>query len=75
MICLNACTIVVFLLHADDTEIYNSSSDSSNFIAKNNEELENVNQLMTDNKLQFHHTKPKHMFVEFHTVLKTICLY
>ena len=40
-----------------------SSSDSGDPIAKNNEDLDNVNQWMTVNKLQIHPTKSKDMFI------------
>lgn len=40
-------------IYADDTKIYNSSSDSSVLIAKTNGDLEYVSQWITDNKLQF----------------------
>ena len=35
-------------LYADDTEFYNSSSDSGVLIAKTNEDLENVNRAVDD---------------------------
>ena len=35
-------------IHADDTKIYISSSDSSVFIAKTNRDLEYVSQVITD---------------------------
>ena len=51
-------------LYDNDTEIYTSSCDSTNLVAKLNEDLKNVSNWMDKNQLRIHPTKSKHMFVE-----------
>ena len=50
-------------LYAGDAEIYTSSYDSTNLVAKLNEDLNSVSNLMDKNKPRIHPTKSKHMFV------------
>ena len=50
-------------LYADDTEISSSSYDSTNLVAKLNEDLNSASNWTDKNKLRIHPTKSKHMFV------------
>ena len=53
-------------LYVDDTEIWSSSRNYADLVAKVNIDLENTHKWMLKNKLQIHPTKSKYM-----TVLKS----
>ena len=50
-------------LYADDTEIWSSSRNYADLVAKVNIDLENTHKWMLKNKLQIHPTKSKYMTI------------